>query len=142
MKKRVMLSICGRQTYGDQDPDVIELTTEGTMELRNGGWDISYLESDLTGLNGVTTTFRVEPERVILTRTGKLHSQMVFCLGQTHESLYQMEFGALMIAVTAQQVFFDITPEGGCIDLSYEIVIENSAAGTVDYHLDIRAIEE
>ena len=67
---------------------------------------------------------------------------MVFSLGQTHESLYQMEFGALMIAVTAQQVFFDIMPEGGCIDLSYEIVIENSAAGTVDYHLDIRAIEE
>ena len=141
MKQRVMLTICGKQAYADQEPDVIELTTEGTMELRDGGWEISYVESDLTGLNGVTTTFRVEPERVVLTREGKLHSQMVFRLGQTHESLYQMEFGALMIAVTAKQVFFDITPEGGCIDLVYEIVIENSAAGLVDYHLDIRAIE-
>ena len=142
MKQRVMLNICGRQAYADQEPDVIELTTEGTMELRDGGWDISYVESELTGLSGVTTTFRVEPEQVILTRTGKLHSQMVFRLGQTHESLYQMEFGALMISVTALQVFFDIMPEGGCIDLSYEIVIENSASGMVDYHLDIRAMEE
>ena len=90
MKQRVMLNICGRQAYADQEPDVIELTTEGTMELRDGGWDISYVESELTGLSGVTTTFRVEPEQVILTRTGKLHSQMVFRLGQTHESLYQM----------------------------------------------------
>ena len=142
MKQKVMLSICGRQTYVGQEPDFIELVTTGTMDFRDGGWDISYEESDLTGLGGVTTTFRVEPEQVILSRTGKLHSQMIFRLGQTHESLYQMEFGALMLSVTARQVFFDITPEGGCIDLAYEIEIEQSAAGTVDYHLDIRAIEE
>lgn len=142
MKKRVMLNIRGRQAYADQEPDVIELVTEGTMELRDGGWDICYEESDLTGLSGVTTTFRVMPGTVILTRTGKLHSQMVFKQGQTHNSLYQMDFGALMIAVTARQVFFDITPEGGCIDLVYDIEIENSASGVVDYHLDIRTMEE
>ena len=141
MKQNVVLAIRGRQNYEDQEPDVIELTTDGTMEFRDGGWDICYEESELTGLSGVTTTFRVEPQQVILTRTGRLHSQMVFRLGQTHESLYQMEFGALMISVTARQVFFDIMPEGGSIDLAYEIEIEHSAAGTVDYHLDIRAVE-
>lgn len=142
MKKRVMLNILGRQAYADQEPDVIELVTEGTMQLRDGGWDICYEESDLTGLSGVTTTFRVVPGSVILTRNGKLHSQMIFKQGQTHNSLYQMDFGTLMIAVTARQVFFDITPEGGCIDLVYDIQIENSASGIVDYHLDIRATEE
>lgn len=142
MKKRVILDIRGRQAYLDQEPEVIELVTEGTMELRSGGWDICYEETDLTGLRGVTTTFRVVPGEVILERTGKLHSQMIFQLGQTHESLYQMDFGALMIAVTARQVLFDITPDGGFIDLVYDIEIENTASGVVDYHLDIRAIEE
>ena len=33
----VMLSIKGRQTYADQEPDMIELVTEGTMEFRNDG---------------------------------------------------------------------------------------------------------
>lgn len=142
MKQRVMLSIRGRQTYAEQEPDVIELVTEGTMELRNGGWEICYEESQLTGLGGVTTTFRVTPGQVVLDRRGKLRSQMVFRQGQTHESLYQSEFGALMIAVTPSVVFFDIMPEGGSIDLAYDIVIENSAAGVVDYHLDIRTIKE
>ena len=109
------------------------------MELKDGGWDICYEESDLTGLRGVNTTFRVEPGVVILSRKGALSSRMEFRQGQTHESLYQMDFGALMIAVTAKHMFFDIPPEGGCIDLVYEIVIENSAAGMIDYHLDIRA---
>ena len=140
MKQNVMLAIRGRQSYEDQEPDIIELTTDGTMEFRDGGWDISYEETALTGLEGVTTVFRVEPDKVILTRTGKLRSQMVFQKDVIHESLYQMDFGTLMIAVCAKFLYFDITPEGGMIDLVYNIDIENSACGTVDYHLDIRAM--
>ena len=135
----VVLSIRGTQKYPDQEPEVIELVTEGTMVFRDGGWDISYEESALTGLEGVTTTFRVEPGKVILTRTGKLNSQMVFEKGVPHESLYQMEFGALMITVEATFMYFDILPDGGTIDLSYAISIENTEAGVIDYHLDIRA---
>ena len=139
MKQPVILSVQGCQYYPEQEPEVIELVTEGTMEFRDSGWDICYEESELTGLSGVTTVFRVEQGKVILTRSGKLHSQMVFQLGSTHQSLYQMEFGALMISVTAKQVFFDITPDGGVIDLVYNIEIEQSAAGVIDYHLDIRS---
>ena len=139
MQQDVVLAIRGKQTYQDQEPDIIELVTEGTMEFRDGGWDISYEESALTGLEGVTTTFRVEPGQVILTRTGKLNSQMVFRKGVPHESLYQMEFGALMITVEATFMFFDIVSDGGTIDLSYAISIENTEAGMIDYHLDIRA---
>ena len=133
------MSIEGRQTYEDQPPEIIELVTDGTMEFRNGGWDISYEESELTGLAGVTTTFRVEPDKVTLTRKGALTSQMIFQKDVVHESLYQMPFGALMLSVKATSVFFDILPEGGVIDLSYNIEIENTQAGVIDYHLDIRA---
>jgi len=139
MRRNVTLSIEGRQTYEDQPPEVIELVTDGTMEFRDGGWDISYEETELTGLAGVTTTFRVEPDKVTLTRKGALNSQMIFQKNVVHESLYQMPFGALMLSVKATSVFFDILPEGGVIDLSYNIEIENTQAGVIDYHLDIRA---
>lgn len=139
MKQTVVLSIRGRQSYADQEPEVIELVTEGTMEFVSGGWDISYEESALTGLEGVTTTFRVEPGKVTLTRTGALNSQMIFQEGVPHDSLYQMAFGALMLTVKATSVFYDIVPDGGVIDLSYNINIENTEAGVIDYHLDIRA---
>lgn len=139
MKQTVVLSICGRQSYPGQEAEEIELVTEGTMEFRRGGWDVSYEESALTGLEGVRTTFRVEPGRVTLTRKGNLNSQMVFEEGVAHDSLYQMPFGALMLTVKATRVFFDIVPDGGVIDLSYNINIENTEAGVIDYHLDIRA---
>lgn len=139
MKQAVVLSIRGRQSYAGQEPEVIELVTDGTMEFRNGGWDISYEESELTGLAGVTTTFRVEPGKVTLDRKGALNSQMIFQEGVPHDSLYQMPFGALMLTVKATSVYFDIVPDGGVIDLVYQIDIENTEGGVIDYHLDIRA---
>lgn len=135
----VILSIKGRQTYRDQEPDCIELVTEGTLEYSNGGWDLRYEESSLTGLEGVTTVFRVEQDQIVLDRTGKLRSQMVFKEGMWHDSLYQMEFGALMISVCAQRVWAQISAAGGTIDLVYSIQVEHDAAGQIDYHLDIKA---
>ena len=137
MSISVMLSIKGRQTYMDQEPDCIELVTEGTLDFRDGGWDLRYEESALTGLEGVTTTFRVEPGRVLLDRTGKLRSQMVFQEGVRHDSLYQMEFGALMISVCAERVWAQIGMDGGVIDLIYSIQVEQDTAGQIDYHLEI-----
>ena len=141
MKKAVMLSLRGRQAYMGQEPDVIELVTEGTLQYRDGGWDLEYEESDLTGLSGVTTVFRVEPGKVVLTRTGKLNSQMIFQENVPHTSLYQMEFGALMITVCATRIIAMLDDHGGVIDLVYDIEIEQSTAGTVDYHLQITTKE-
>jgi len=138
MKRPVVLTVRGRQSYAGQEPEIIELVTEGSMELCRDGWEISYEESELTGLEGVTTTFRVEPDKVILTRSGQLNSQMVFQEGTSHDSLYQMPFGTLMLTVKATRVFYDLVPDGGSIDLVYHITIENAEAGVIDYHLDIR----
>ena len=138
MKYDVVLSIRGEQTYADQEPEVIELMTEGVLEKHGDGWDLSYEETALTGMEGVTTTFTVAPDQVVLTRTGKLNSQMVFREGVTHDSLYQMDFGALMLSVTAQHIDAKLGPDGGKIDLTYKIEIEKTAAGVIEYHLQIR----
>ncbi len=139
MIQTVTLSIRGQQSYAGQDPDVIELVTEGTLEDIEDGWKLCYEESDLTGLAGVSTTFQVQGKSVTLIRSGKLNSQIVFQEGVPHDSLYEMEFGALMLTVCAIQVKTDLTDAGGTIDLKYSIEVEQNAAGMIDYHLDIKA---
>ena len=143
MKMNALLSITGRQTYPGPDPDVIELVTDGTVEQRpDGCWELCYQESDLTGLEGVTTAFLIEPGKITLTRQGRLRSQMVFQEGVRHDSLYQMEFGTLMMAVCANKVEYQLSEEGGTVDLLYTIEIEQTTAGFVDYHLDIKTKDE
>ena len=131
MKTEVMLSVKGMQSYMDQEPEAIELVTEGVLENVDGGWKITYAETELTGMAGVQTTFFVKDDVVTLTRTGKLSSQMVFKEGVSQDSLYKMEFGALMLTVCATQVAADLTRQGGTIDLRYNISVEQSAAGVI-----------
>jgi len=138
MKKKVMLSIRGSQEYAEQEPEVIELVTEGILEQSDNGWKLIYEESELTGLAGVTTTFDLVPGCITLSRTGPLNSQMVFQEGVIHDSLYQMEFGTLMLTVCAKKIAYDLSENGGTVDLCYSIEIEHNAAGVIDYHLDVR----
>lgn len=142
MKRNVVLTVSGTQYYPNQEPETIELVTDGTLEFCDGGWNICYEESELTGLVGVTTMFRLEPEQVTLSRTGKLQSTMVFRLGVPHESLYQMEFGTLLMTVCARLIEAAIDENGGTIDLQYTIAIENSDAGIVEYHMEARPRKE
>ena len=139
-KLPVMLSIRGTQNYQEAEPEVIELTTEGTLEKQKEVWELSYEESDLTGLAGVTTAFRVGPRGVILKRTGKLENQMIFMEGRRHESLYRIDIGALMIAVKATRVESSLSEQGGTVDIHYNIEIEDTAMGTVEYHLDVSPV--
>ena len=134
----VILSVRGSQSYAGQEPEIIELVTEGSLEQTPDGWKLAYEESDLTGLEGVNTTFLIKPEEITLIRTGKLNSRMVFREGEAYDSLYQMEFGTLMLTVCATRVDANITTDGGVIDLRYNIGIEQNSAGVIDYHLDIR----
>ncbi len=142
MKKKVMLSLRGQQDYGESEPEVISLITDGILEKMPDGWCISYEESDLTGMEGVFTSFYVRNSGITLTRTGKLNSQMIFEPGKPHASLYEMPFGALMITVSATKIRTDVGEYGGTVDLEYKIDIEQTAMGVVTYHLDIAPIEE
>lgn len=137
MSTPVILTLRGEQVYNGGSSDKLELTTEGEMEYRDGGWDIRYQESELTGMEGVTTTFRVEDGCIVLQRSGRLRSSMKFREGVSDDSLYETDFGALMITITPMVVKHKLRPSGGTLHLEYAINIENSAAGFVKYHMKI-----
>lgn len=136
--QNVVLTIQGRQLYDDQEPEVIELVTEGTLAKLDNGWTITYEESALTGLEGVRTTFMLQPGKITLSRTGRLQSEMVFQVGVLHESLYRMEFGAMLIGVCAVDMDYQMTEDGGTVELAYRIEIEHSAGGIVEYYLEVK----
>ena len=94
MEKPVIISIRGVQSLEPGEEDVMELVTQGVLRQEEGeGFSLSYLESELTGLEGTTTTFRIAPDRITLRREGTLNSEMIFQEGQKHVSLYETLWG-------------------------------------------------
>jgi len=88
MKKDVLITIKGLQSYEDQDDDTIELVTTGTYYKKDDDYYIVYKESELTGLGETTTTVKVEPNRVTVIRFGDTKSHMIFEEGEKHISYY------------------------------------------------------
>lgn len=133
-----LLDVKGVQKYQDQEPDVIELTTEASLTGEDGVLFLRYAESDLTGLKGTDTVFELYGNKVVLRRTGAVTSEMVFVPGEVHQSLYNTEEGALLITVHTTAVEDEMTLTGGSLHVSYDITIEGLGMGTIDYWLNVR----
>ena len=137
-KLPVLLSIRGEQYFDDIDPDATELMTEGTMVLTEDGMVLSYEETELTGMEGTTTTFEVKGPQVILTRTGTVNSQMVFEEGRQHTSLYETPFGELTVDIQTSTLKHNLTQRGGVMEIKYSIAVEHAVTGRNCFKIRVR----
>ena len=137
-KLPVLLSIRGEQYFDDIDPDATELMTEGTMVLTEDGMVLSYEETELTGMEGTTTTFEVKGPQVILTRTGTVNSQMVFEEGRKHTSLYETPFGELTVHIQTSTLKHNLTQRGGVMEIKYSIAVEHTVTGRNCFKIRVR----
>ena len=138
MTEPVLLKIHTVQKVPGEAPEVMELQTEGTLSRFDDRVEISYVETRITGLEGVHTTFAVYGrEKVVLTRDGdKMKNEMVFLLGQKTDSLYDVGFGALLISVAAQDISLDL--DRGEFRVEYTVEVEHSYMGTNTYFVSFR----
>ena len=142
MEKPVIISIRGVQSLEPGEEDVMELVTQGVLRQEEGeGFSLSYLESELTGLEGTLTTFQVEPDCITLLRMGEFNSQMVFQPGRRHFSMYDTPYGALSISVNTRKMRAALDDHGGQIEIDYAIEIDHAVAGENAFHIDVREKE-
>ena len=138
MKKDVIITIRGLQTFEDAGDDSVELVTNGRFYNKGGSYYVSYKESELTGLGNTTTTVKIEKDKVTVIRFGDLESHMIFEEGQKHISYYDMGFGGLTVGVSTRSIDKNLTDAGGNMRIDYAMEINNSVAGESALCMDIR----
>ena len=137
MEKPVIISIRGTQASEPGQEDVMELVTQGTLRGQEGDFSLSYRESELTGLEGTTTTFHIEKDQITLIREGTLTSEMIFQVGKKHFSPYQTPFGGIILGVNTQKAFSDMTETGGSISIRYIMEVENERVGENSFEIQV-----
>jgi uncharacterized beta-barrel protein YwiB (DUF1934 family) len=138
VNKDVIISVKGTQLDIDNVPSVLELVTEGKFYKENDSYYVAYNESEVTGMEGTTTTLKLDNDAVTLVRTGAINSQFVFKQGQRHLSYYDTDFGSFTISVFASDVFVNVDDNGGEIKVEYRMEIDNSSTGSNKFHMLIR----
>ena len=138
MTEPVIISVEGTQKFIGEEKQTVQIVTDGTMKTEGDTVYLSYEESEMTGMEGTTTTFAVKPDQVVLRRTGAVESEMVFEKGKKNVSLYNMGFGAMTIGIKARRLKNELGPEGGRLEISYGIEIEQQIQGLNSFIIDVR----
>lgn len=117
-----MISIKGTVFSEDAPPDIIEIITEGRYYTKDGKRYISYKESEVTGLNGVTTTVKVEGEDIVtLIRSGIAQSRLIVAKGQRQLCHYGTEYGDLMVGISGCHINSKLDDVGGELSFNYTL---------------------
>ena len=71
---RALITVSGVQDFNGTADDTVELVTDGVYTRTEDGFEIYYLESELTGLAGTATRVEVRPGSVTVERAGTLNA--------------------------------------------------------------------
>lgn len=137
--KKVMISITSNQEVGGE-VSTVELMTEGEYEFSPEKSELIYQESSITGMEGTTTTFTVEPDTVILTREGSVTSQMLFRRGEKHMFLYQTPYGSATMGIYTRRLDADIDENRGHVEIEYALDVDNINIGINESIIDFKEI--
>lgn len=122
--KSVIITVRTLQRDPEGREEAIELTTAGTYEERDGVHVLRYDETQLTNMDGTTTIIEVQPDMLVLTRTGTVMQQQEFRPGQTRRSLYHTPFGDLALGMYTHHLSHDFTGGTGTISLGYDVLMD------------------
>ena len=135
--KDVIISIRGLQNYGDGD-DAVEFVTDGQYGYADGCGTLTYMESELTGLEGTRTSLSFDPERMVIEREGTLNSRMIFEPGQRHMFLYETPFGAATMGLDTHRIRSRLGAHGGDIDIEYVVDMDQSVVGRNRFYIQVQ----
>jgi len=140
--RKVTISIKGSPAMSADDDDGFELMTDGEYSRENGISTFSYVESELTGLNGLLTTFNVEPDRVVLRRGDGYSGDMIFSEDQKHHFLYDTPFGSITMGIDTHSIKKSLRDDGGSLEIRYDLEVDNIAVSQNLFKIDIRSFPQ
>lgn len=135
-----MIKIVGTQRSLDGEMNEIEMVTEGKRYEKNGATYLVYEETSLSGMEGSTTTLKIEgEERVSMKRFGSASSLMVFEKGKRHSTDYQTPFGNFRMEIKTTELKVDVAPgrRQGAIQIAYEMHIVGLAETSNELNLTL-----
>ena len=137
MEKSAVISI---RSFSDLDKDeVIEVVTPGKFHLGESEFKAVYEESEISGMDGTTTTLVIKDEVLVLEREGSTSTRMEFKKGEDVISLYNTPYGMMNINISTKELDIDMDEDGGVIYTKYVLGLEGQPGITTELKVKIRA---
>lgn len=123
----------------EAEPEQIEINTLGILEKADGRVQISYEETQATGMEGSSTAVSFlegDPGMVSMIREGVVSTALVFEAGKRHHCLYQTPFMPFEVCVYTKKVENRLLDEG-YLELDYMIEIRGARAERTQFRMEL-----
>ncbi len=119
--------------------EFIELITEGEFYKKNDAYYLVYDETEISGMQGTTTTLKIKENQVDLKRLGSNSSTMEFQKNKRHKSHYKTPYGSMVMEMLTKNVDIYVQEEPLEIDINieYDILIKNMFEGKNSMHITV-----
>jgi len=119
----VVVTILGTQRDAQGEESRIELITVGNYYEKNGVQYLVYKDSEVSGLEGVTTMLKVYDDYVMLVRAGSVKYSQEFRLGKKSHSTYVTSYITMDMSIQTTSMNLSLGHGAGNIDICYELEI-------------------
>lgn len=138
MDKEVLITINSTQNIDGTESEGSELITRGTYSFSDGEIRFSYMESELTGMEGTRTDFLIRPAEVVMSRAGAVTARMVFRRGQKHHFLYETQYGTLTMGLDTHRIQTSLDEHGGSMEIEYDLDFERALVSRNKFRINVR----
>lgn len=90
----------------------LEFFVEGNYTEKGLGRYITYKETEISGMDGTTTTIRIMEDALSIIRFGTYNSKLEFKRGEQTLTNYQTPYGNIPIVIDTELLDFDLRAEG------------------------------
>lgn len=140
MKKNIKIDIIDTH---DTDGDVLdmEMSTFGTLEVLDDGYQITYTEHG-SELEGCITNLKVNGHCVTMTRTGAYTSELIIEQDKRHSCHYTTPYGDFIMGVYAKRVDSDMKNNGGTLSFEYTLDFNSDFASKNQLTINVKEIPQ
>ena len=136
--KDVWISIHSIQDVDEQEENSLEFATDGYYYFDGENGCLSYMESEVTGLEGTRTSVIVMPDQVVVDRDGMVTSRMVFKEGLKNSFLYNTPFGQATMGVDTRSIRREMGENGGSLEIDYVVDMEHAVVTRNKFLLTVK----
>ena len=136
MEKRAIISV---KSSSNLDPnEAIEVVNPGKFIIEENGFKAIYEESEISGMEGTTTTLNIQDNIMVLERVGSTTTNMEFKEGTMAVSLYNTPYGVLNLNVDTEKLNINVNENGGEIYSKYILGLEGQEGITTELNIKIK----
>lgn len=124
----------------DGDNEIIEISADGKLALRDGKYLLSYEQNIPDGLGVLKTRIIAEEnKKITVIHSGNVETRMVIEKNKSNRCVYSTEQGAFKMEIIGENIENSLSSIGGKIKMKYKIALQNSILG--NYTIEIKAEE-